>query len=776
MADCERNIGGFGGCQEQETQSRVRQAERQKLLTTLLAAVKSCQVRYGGKSELATEQEDVVAELCISFEKVLNHGALKKGSGNLGIIGKVQELVGTSSSEPSTVSPPGFWSYVKIRLSRHELERYMMLKNVKTESGRGRSWLRSALNEHSLERYMHSLLSDERLLASFYEPWAFLRDVERSSMLPQIASGIGSILFAVTIDNPDLDIPTTEPSPPLPEATVEPSDPSSSSGKKKRKVPRQVVSFDGQDGATSSTKSFPVKIQSQKSMEVGSSELPEKQQLSLSFESKIDLLEEEDHQQSRIGKIKDRFRKQLSSEVSGFSVEEDFEGDGGGDEHPAVATAEVSSVGDLSIESESSATPVAPLKRLTPIKNSGVTLIPMQQSRDDVTSSEDSVSVKSDDDYAVQAEAESPGEVGTVSRDEMKAALVSVMGRKDELQDQVESLKILLRKEMNKYSVLSLECGENKRKFEEVTTKQESRIQTLTRENELLKHQLKKYVSAVMKLRDGPQAYETLAKLEGRNNKTTVANVGETDGKIGYVDYHFEASEFERKLIQVAEMHGELLEFNEHLQKVLKVKDMVIRRMREELVDLRGPLPEGDGENGEDVPAENCDAVSIQSMDVRSSRALINIWIPTVFVSGNGSTTHHVYQVYLRIREEEWNIYRRYSEFHSFHKDLLKKDLEHVKNFDFPPKKTIGFKEEKVVEDRRKRLQSYLRNIVNLMVHTNPSLATKPDKEHVVLLMPFFAENSTVARNSSSRATNQRPSLFGPRRRRASHSIPPLAL
>ena len=35
------------------------------------------------------------------------------------------------------------------------------------------------------------------------------------------------------------------------------------------------------------------------------------------------------------------------------------------------------------------------------------------------------------------------------------------------------------------------------------------------RENELLKHQLKKYVGAVQKLRDGPQAYETLAQLEG---------------------------------------------------------------------------------------------------------------------------------------------------------------------------------------------------------------------------------------------------------------------
>ena len=89
------------------------------------------------------------------------------------------------------------------------------------------------------------------------------------------------------------------------------------------------------------------------------------------------------------------------------------------------------------------------------------------------------------------------------------------------------------------------------------------------------------------------QAYETLAKLEGRNNKTVspsqeepkrlssggpgngseatngASNSGIVNGSvhsISYVDYHFEASEYEKKLVQVAEMHGELLEFNEHLQ------------------------------------------------------------------------------------------------------------------------------------------------------------------------------------------------------------------
>jgi hypothetical protein len=35
--------------------------QRQKLMSDLLVAVQQCQVRYGGKSELATENEEVIS-------------------------------------------------------------------------------------------------------------------------------------------------------------------------------------------------------------------------------------------------------------------------------------------------------------------------------------------------------------------------------------------------------------------------------------------------------------------------------------------------------------------------------------------------------------------------------------------------------------------------------------------------------------------------------------------------------------------------------------------
>ena len=51
-----------------------------------------------------------------------------------------------------------------------------------------------------------------------------------------------------------------------------------------------------------------------------------------------------------------------------------------------------------------------------------------------------------------------------------------------------------------------------------------------------------------------------------------------------YIDYHYEASEYEKKLIQVAEMHRKLLEFSENLQRSLQTKEVTISRLRAELI------------------------------------------------------------------------------------------------------------------------------------------------------------------------------------------------
>lgn len=99
---------------------------------------------------------------------------------------------------------PSFWPLIKSHLSKHEAERFLLLHNVRTDYGRARAWLRASLNEHSLEKYILLLLST-RDLAAFYEVGSFLVDPELAGILPQTAAGLGSVLFALVVDNPALD-------------------------------------------------------------------------------------------------------------------------------------------------------------------------------------------------------------------------------------------------------------------------------------------------------------------------------------------------------------------------------------------------------------------------------------------------------------------------------------------------------------------------------------------------------------------------------------------
>ena len=125
--------------------------------------------------------------------------------------------------------------------------------------------------------------------------------------------------------------------------------------------------------------------------------------------------------------------------------------------------------------------------------------------------------------------------------------------------------------------------------------------------------------------------------------------------------------------------------------------------------------------------------------------------------------------MYVRIRDTEWNVYRRYSQFYELHQSLRKKDPI-VNSFDFPPKKTMGNMGERFVEDRRRALQSYLRCIVNYLVRqwaklrftfqtqvtTNVGLSACPDKATLLTFLPFFADAPDLATRFSCNKVSQK--------------------
>ncbi|KAK7918686.1 hypothetical protein WMY93_009970 [Mugilogobius chulae] len=183
--------------------------KRQHLLERLLDAVKQCQIRFGGRKEIATDSDSRVICLCAQFESVLQHG-LRKSRDWPSLRRRSNRRRGSAASQKEVYLT--FWFYVKEHLNRHELQRFYSLRQISSELGRGRAWLRCALNEHSLERYLHSLVADRARLSTYYEDWAFVLDEERAACSPlwlqkltgQGLSSLNSILFAINIDNTDL--------------------------------------------------------------------------------------------------------------------------------------------------------------------------------------------------------------------------------------------------------------------------------------------------------------------------------------------------------------------------------------------------------------------------------------------------------------------------------------------------------------------------------------------------------------------------------------------
>ncbi|KAH1009317.1 hypothetical protein HUJ04_001689 [Dendroctonus ponderosae] len=586
--------------------SSARPEDPDLLLKQLLDYVQRCQRRqvgarvviYGGKNELATEFDSCVAGLCLCLEGVFLHGLRTKSFSSQNQVNSALKQVSDIVAQSLHIRQESiaFWTFVENHLTNHENERFNILKNIWTDIGKCKAWVRSALNEKSLERYFHIVLSDKLILKEHYESWALLRDEDRNSMLPNMAAGLGSILFAISIDKVEFNT-SIVPRPMLVGHREEPvikvpipGNKDRKDNKSRRKVARQIISFDEDDSMLStSVPSISSSSTCSDSSSIGKQRLVEDSDSKKTMDNKHaatnSIPSAKDAEKPKTG-------RQLSIENSGSR--EKFSSNVPG----SLTPINQNSIGEL--------TPVS-VERIRDLRESPDT-------------SDDILEVPTD----------------------ISAVLTVVENRNQE---------------------------EIKRR--------DDRIVRLSKENEALKNQLTKYMSAIQMLkRDDQGMHQQLDGIEAESPP----------------DYKDEAKMYEQKLIQVAEMHAELMDFNVMLQKTLLQKDTVLDRLKREFEALRGPM-------------------SVDELEYDAEPGCVNVWIPSAFLTGSGSNSHHVYQIFLRVGNDEWNIYRRYAQFHALHSDLKKLDPA-VSTFDFPPKKSIGKKESSLVEERRKRLQMYLRRVI----------------------------------------------------------------
>ncbi|XP_075798170.1 sorting nexin-29 isoform X1 [Microtus pennsylvanicus] len=823
LGGCRRGGGGGGTADSGPGSGNMSGSQnddkRQFLLERLLDAVKQCQIRFGGRKEIASDSDSRVTCLCAQFEAVLQHG-MKRSRGLALTAAAIKQAAGFASK---TETEPVFWFYVKEVLNKHELQRFYSLHHITADVGRGRAWLRCALNEHSLERYLHMLLADRTRLSTFYEDWSFVMDEERSSMLPTMAAGLNSILFAINIDNKDLNgqskfAPTV--SDLLKESTQNVTSLLKESTQGMSSLLREITA--------SSAVSILIKPDQETdplpviSKNVNVDARSKRERRRRKKVTNIVSFDDDDEEQSLGNTLKKMPGTTESSEEnsdrSSINVTSTFESPFGPNSNGSQSSSswkmdaaslngelgfhklDVKSIDDDVDENEEdvcrnpagrrhtghSESPDKPLDGnaclpqvhgwaplqvlhgdadadtdvLFPVSGVGsyvATDAPVG-SLENGAGPEDHLLPEPGLRYSV--EANSPGRGSPLSSllpsasmpesmtvHELRQAIVAMMNRKDELEEENGSLRSLLDGEMEHSAALRQEVDALKRRVAEQQERHTTKVQALARENEVLKVQLKKYVGAVQMLKREGQTAEVVPSLWNVDGEVTVP-----EQKPGEVAEEL-ASSYERKLIEVAEMHGELIEFNERLHRALVAKEALVSQMRQELIDLRGPVPGDLSQTSEDQ--------SLSDFEI-SNRALINVWIPSVFLRGKAANAFHVYQIYIRIKDDEWNVYRRYTEFRALHHQL-QSTFPQVRAYSFPPKKAIGNKDAKFVEERRKQLQSYLRSVMNKVIQMVPEFAANPKKETLVQLVPFFVDiappGEPLNKNSRPKVASRFPKL-----------------
>ena len=161
------------------------------------------------------------------------------------------------------------------------------------------------------------------------------------------------------------------------------------------------------------------------------------------------------------------------------------------------------------------------------------------------------------------------------SKDRMAAALEEARQRGEEAREEIDRRK-------RENAALRDSVDKLKEKMVEVEANADSKSKFLQRENQLLKHQLKKYVGTVQTLQRQNTTAESVAAdaaspgalaVDAAIEKLNMGNDGgSADGSGGrsasgsFVDDADMLREsYEQKLIQVSEMHSELMEFNDQL-------------------------------------------------------------------------------------------------------------------------------------------------------------------------------------------------------------------
>lgn len=155
--------------------------------------------------------------------------------------------------------------------------------------------------------------------------------------------------------------------------------------------------------------------------------------------------------------------------------------------------------------------------------------------------------------------------------------------------------------------------------------------------------------------------------------------------------------------------------------------EALIQKQRARIMELEGQIL--------DLTQENSRLKNLLSSNKVNTLANLHISIPRAVLQKTKTKNYYVYEINLKSKngEETWTLFKRYRDFYSLHKQLKKQHLQ-IKVLDFPPKKKLGNMDFDFVEERRQRLQVYIRHVVQNL----PELASCENRKFLEAKCSFF--------------------------------------
>lgn len=133
--------------------------------------------------------------------------------------------------------------------------------------------------------------------------------------------------------------------------------------------------------------------------------------------------------------------------------------------------------------------------------------------------------------------------------------------------------------------------------------------------------------------------------------------------------------------------------------------EVMMQKQRERIMELENQVLE--------LTLENSRLKNLLSTTKVNTLGNFQISIPRAVLQKTKTKNFYIYEINLRTKSgaESWTIFKRYRDFYTLHKHLKKQYLQ-IKVLDFPPKKKIGNLDFDFVEERRQRLQVYIRHVL----------------------------------------------------------------